>query len=148
MPLGLKTTSATIAFIKENLLLGETRQNRPLYFIGYIKEMPIHRVQIDPDSALNLISTSTLKELGIPLNKLSHTSVSIFGYNGSTQRPIGKIRFKLQIGDIISEVTVYTIKTSSCYNILLRHPLIHKNGAVPSTLNQCIKFIGDDGMIH
>ena len=69
------------------------------------------RVQIDPGSTLNLISTSAFEELVIPPSKPSHTSVSIFGYDGSTQRPIGKIRFKLQIGDLISEVTVYAIKT-------------------------------------
>ncbi|MBY3556128.1 retroviral-like aspartic protease, partial [Modestobacter lapidis] len=106
------------------------------------------RVQIDPGSALNLISTSALEEPGIPPSKLSHTSVSIFGYDGSAQRPIGKIRFKLQIGDLISEVTVYAIKTPSCYNILLGRPWIHENGVVPSTLHQCIKFVGDDGLIH
>ena len=117
-----KAANATIAFDKEDFLLGKTKHNRPLYFIRYIKEMPTHKVQIDLGSALNLISTSALEKLGIPPSKLSHTSVSIFGYDGSTQRPIGKIRFKLQIGDLISEVTVYAIKTLSCYNILLRRP--------------------------
>ncbi|XXG76920.1 hypothetical protein AAC387_Pa08g1180 [Persea americana] len=110
--------------------------------------MPIQRVQINPGSALNLISTSALEELRIPPSKLSHTSVSIFGYDGSTQRPIGKIRIRLQIGDLISEVTVYAIKTPLCYNILLERPWIHENGVVPSTLHQCIKFVGDDGLIH
>ncbi|KAJ8644136.1 hypothetical protein MRB53_005884 [Persea americana] len=143
-----KAASATIAFNKEDLLLGETKHNRPLYFTGYIKEMLIHRVQIDLGSALNLISTSALEELGILPSKLSHTSVSIFGYDGSAQRPIGKIRFRLLIGDLISEVTVYAIKTPSCYNILLGRPWIHENGVVPSTLHQCIKFVGDDGLIH
>ncbi|XXG85708.1 hypothetical protein AAC387_Pa11g0742 [Persea americana] len=143
-----KAASATIAFNKEDFLLGETKHNRPLYFTWYIKEMPIHRVQIDPGSALNLISTSALEELGIPPSKLSHTSVSIFGYDGSTQRPIGKIRFRLQIADLIFEVTVYAIKTPSCYNILLGSHWIHENGVVPSTLHQCIKFVGDNGLIH
>ncbi|XXG62821.1 hypothetical protein AAC387_Pa05g1125 [Persea americana] len=110
MPLGPKSRKCYIAFKKEDLLLGETKHNRPLYFTGYIKEMSIHRVQINPGYALNLISTSALEELGIPPSKLSHTSVSIFGYDGSAQRPIGKIRFSLQIGDLISEVTVYAIK--------------------------------------
>ena len=69
-----KAASATIAFSKEDLLLGETKHNRPMYFTGYIKEMPMPRVQIDPSSALSLISTSALEELGIPPSKLSHTS--------------------------------------------------------------------------
>ncbi|XXG53350.1 hypothetical protein AAC387_Pa03g1453 [Persea americana] len=103
-----KASSATITFNKEDLLLGETKHNRPLYFIGYIKEMTIHKVQIDPGSALNLISTLALEEL----------------------------------------VTVYAIKTHSCYNIILGRPWIYENGVVPSTLHQCIKFVGDDGLIH
>ena len=78
-----KAANATIAFNKEDLLLGETKHNRPLYFTGYIKEMLIHKVQIDPGSALNLISTTELEEKGIPSSKLSHTSVTIFGYDGS-----------------------------------------------------------------
>ncbi|KAJ8617443.1 hypothetical protein MRB53_013629 [Persea americana] len=115
---------------------------------GYIKERPIHRVQINPGSALNLISTMTLEELGIPPSKVSHTSVSIFGYDGSAQRPIGKIKFRLQIGDLIYEVTAYAIKTPSCYNILPGCHWIHENGVVPSTIHQCIKFVGDDSLIH
>ncbi|XXG82673.1 hypothetical protein AAC387_Pa10g0573 [Persea americana] len=85
-----KAASATIAFNKEDLLLGETKHNRPLYFTGYIKRMPIHKVQIDPGSALNLISTTVLEELGIPPSKLSHTSVSIFGYDGVLKGPLAK----------------------------------------------------------
>ena len=90
-----KVASATIAYDKEDLLLGETKHNRPLYFTWYIKKTPIQRVQIDPGSALNLISTSAIEELGIPPSKLSHIFVSISGYDGRTQRPTGKIRFRL-----------------------------------------------------
>ncbi|XXG82708.1 hypothetical protein AAC387_Pa10g0606 [Persea americana] len=112
-----KTVSATIAFNKEDLLLGETKNNRPLYFTGYIKEMPIHS---SPDR---------------------------LGFCIQPHLYFGTRRAGLQIGDLISEVTVYVIKTPSCYNILLGRPWIHENGVVPSTLHQCIKFVGDDGLI-
>ena len=39
-----KEANATIAFDKEDLMLGETKHNQPLYFTGYIKETPIQRV--------------------------------------------------------------------------------------------------------
>ncbi|KAJ8636225.1 hypothetical protein MRB53_010492 [Persea americana] len=110
--------------------------------------MPIHRVQIYPGSALNLISTSALEEMGISPSKMSHRSVSIFGYDGSTQRPIGKIKFRLQVGDLIYDATVYAIKTPSCYNILFGRPWIHENGVIPSTLHQYIKFVGNADLIH
>ncbi|KAJ8622008.1 hypothetical protein MRB53_030537 [Persea americana] len=105
-------------------------------------------VQKAASATITFNKEDLLLELGIPPSKLSHTSVSIFGYGGTAQRPIGKIRFKLQIGDLISEVTVYAIKTPSCYNILLGRPWIHENGVIPSTLHQCIKFVGDDGLRH
>ena len=54
----------------------------------------------------------------------------------------------LRINDLISKVTVYAIKTPSCYNIILGRPWIHENGVVPSTRHPCIKFVGDDGLIH
>ena len=80
---------------KNQILPSSKGENQHLYFTGYIKKMPIHRVQMDSGSALNLISTSALEELGIPPSNLNHMSVPIFGYDESTQRPIGKIRFKL-----------------------------------------------------
>lgn len=54
-----------------------------------------------------------LEELGIPPSKLAHTGVSILEYD---ERPVGKIRIRLQIGDLTSEATFYAIRGRACYS--------------------------------
>ena len=74
------------------MLLGNVNHTRPLYFTAYIKEVPSPKVQVDPGSALNLITIMALQEFGVPPNKLTSTNTVIQGYDGEVQDPIGKIR--------------------------------------------------------
>ena len=53
-------SKATISFSKEDTLLGHVNHTGPLYFTAYIKEMPIPRVQVDPESVLDLITITAL----------------------------------------------------------------------------------------
>ncbi|KAJ6288050.1 hypothetical protein OIU78_014704 [Salix suchowensis] len=78
----------------------------------------------------------------------AHTGVSIFGYDGGYQRPVGKIRIRLQIGDLTSEATFYAIRGRACYNLLLGGPRIHDNHVVPSTLHQCFKYVDTDNKVR
>lgn len=96
--------ASTITFTKEEMLLGDMKHNRPLYFTAYIGEIKLPRVQIDPGSAANLLPLRTLSHLGIPTSKLSHTRVTIQGYNGEYQKAIGNIRLKCQIGELKTEI--------------------------------------------
>ena len=139
---------ATISFSKEDMLLGNVNHTRPLYFTAYIKEVPIPRVQVDPGSALNLITITALQELGVPPNKLTSTNTTIQGYDGEVQKPIGKIRIKFQLGSLAFEATLHVVKTQACYNILLRRRWLHDYTIVPSTLHHCFKFIDNDGKVH
>ena len=84
---------ATISFSKEDMLLGNVNHRWPLYFTAYIKEMPIPRVQVDPGSALNLITITTLQELGVPLSKLTSTNIALQGMMAKFKTLLG--RFKL-----------------------------------------------------
>ncbi|XXG73111.1 hypothetical protein AAC387_Pa07g2080 [Persea americana] len=110
--------------------------------------MPIPRVQVDPGSALNLITIRTLQELGVPPNKLTSTNTMIQGYDGEIQNPIGKIRIKFQLGSLVSEATLHVVKTRACSNILLGRRWLHDYVIVPSSLHQCLKYIDDGGKVY
>lgn len=90
--------------------------------------MAIPRVQVNPGSALNLITITALKELGIPPSKLTSTNTSIQGYDGEVQNPIGKARIEFKVGSLTFEATLHVVKTRACYNIL-------DYAIVPSTLH-------------
>ena len=121
---------------------------RPLYFTAYIKEVPIPRVQVDPVSALNLITITALQELGVPSNKLNSTNTTIQGYDGEIQKPIGKMWIKFQLRSLASKATLHIIKICGCYNTLLGRRWLHDNAIVPSTLHRFFKYIDDGGKVH
>ena len=59
-----------IDFSDEDLLLGATPHNRPLFVVGYAREQKINQILIDDGSAVNILPLKTMKELGIPLDEL------------------------------------------------------------------------------
>jgi len=95
------------------------KHDRTLYFTGYIESSEVSRIQVDPGSALSIMSRRVMQHLGIPTHRLSATQTIIYGFNTNGTRPMGKIKLKCQIGDLKSEVTCYVINADTSYNLLL-----------------------------
>ena len=66
-----QSSTTIISFSDEDLLLGSTPHNRPLFVVGYIREQKVNCILIDDGSAVNILPLNTMKELGVPLNELS-----------------------------------------------------------------------------
>ncbi|KAL0293695.1 UNVERIFIED_CONTAM: Retrovirus-related Pol polyprotein from transposon [Sesamum calycinum] len=64
---------ANITFTDEDLLLGSTPHNRPLFVTGYTREQRVNRVLLDGGSAVNILLLRTMKELGISMDELEHS---------------------------------------------------------------------------
>src|SRR4051812_34368 len=79
---------------------------------------------------------------------LSPTQATIFGFNSSGTHPMGKIKLKCQVDDLKTEVTCYVINAETSYNLLLGRPWIHRNGIVPSTLHQVMKYTDGHGAVR
>jgi len=116
-----------ITFTAEDMLLKNNKHDRPLYFTGYIASMCIERVQVDLGSALSIIPKRLLYFLGIPLNRLSAMTTTIYGFNAGSSHPLGKIWLRCRIGDLKSKVTSYVIDVDTLYNLLLGRLWIHAN---------------------
>ena len=126
------------------MLIKNLKHDRPFYFTGYIGSAQVDRIQVDPGSALSIMPLRLLHHLGVPLNRLSSTNTTIYDFNATNTRPLGKIRLKCQMGDLKTEVTCYVIDAEPSYNLLLGCPWIHCNIIVPSTLHQCMKYVDSD----
>ena len=63
----------SIDFSYEDLLLGSKLHNRPLYVSGYVREQRVDRILINNGSAVNIMSKSTMKQLGILMDELSNS---------------------------------------------------------------------------
>ncbi|KAH0707716.1 hypothetical protein KY285_010750 [Solanum tuberosum] len=138
---------ATIAFTDDDLLLGSKLHNRPLFVVGSIREQHLNRILIDGGSAVNIMPKVVLKKLGISIDELSKSNLTIQGFNQGGQQSIGKIRVGLSIGNVKSNTLIHVIDAKTSYNLLLGRPWVHENGVVPSTLHQCIKYMKDGEVV-
>ncbi|KAL0434269.1 UNVERIFIED_CONTAM: hypothetical protein Slati_2761200 [Sesamum latifolium] len=76
---------ATLSFTDEDLLLGSKLHNRPLFVLGFIQEQRVNRILIDGGSAVNIMPKATMKKLGITLEDLSRSRLTIQGFDQGTQ---------------------------------------------------------------
>lgn len=60
---------ANVIFTQDDMLLGDMKQNQPLYLSGYIADVKVQRIQVDMGSAVNVMPFCTLAYLGIPPRK-------------------------------------------------------------------------------
>ena len=72
-----QSSTTRINFSDENLLLGSTLYNQPLFVVGYIREQNVNRILIDDGFAVNILPLNTMKELGVPLDELSQSRLMI-----------------------------------------------------------------------
>jgi len=82
----------------------------------------VSHIQVDPESALSIMSRTVMQHLGIPTHRLSATQTTIYGFNVNGTRPMRKIKLMCQIGDLKSDVTCYVIDADTSYNLLLERP--------------------------
>ncbi|PIN00867.1 hypothetical protein CDL12_26634 [Handroanthus impetiginosus] len=120
---------ATIAFTDEDLLLGSMPHNRPLFVSGFMNEQKVNRILIDGGSAI-----------GVTVEELSRSHLTIQGFDQGSQRTIRMIRLDLTIGELIADILFHVIDARTSYHLLLGRPWLHENGVVPSTLHQCFKY--------
>ncbi|KAL0323625.1 UNVERIFIED_CONTAM: hypothetical protein Sangu_1981800 [Sesamum angustifolium] len=124
---------STITFTDEDLLLGSKPHNSPLFVAGYVREQKVNRILIDRGSTVNILPLRILKELGIPIDELSNSSLMIQGFNQGGQRAVGIIRMQLTMEDMVSNALFHVIDGKTSYNMLLGRLWLHENIVVPST---------------
>ncbi|PIN26509.1 hypothetical protein CDL12_00732 [Handroanthus impetiginosus] len=131
---------ATIAFTDEDLLLGSKPHNRPLFVSGFVNEQKVNRILIDGGSAVNIMPRSILRQIGVTVEELSRSHLTIQGFDQGSQRANGMIRLDLTIGELKADTLFHVIDARTSYHLLLGRPWLHENGVVPSTLHQCFKY--------
>ncbi|KAJ6802716.1 uncharacterized protein M6B38_191200 [Iris pallida] len=87
---------SNIVFTPQDMLIKTNLHDRPLYYTGYIGDVKVDRMHIDPGSSISIIPKGLLHHLRIPMHRLTPTSTAISGFNSDRSYPIGKIRLKYQ----------------------------------------------------
>lgn len=72
-----------------------------------IREQHLNSILIDGGSTVNIMPKVILKKLGISIDELSKSNLTIQEFNQGGQRSIGKIRVELSIGDVKSNTLIH-----------------------------------------
>jgi hypothetical protein len=132
--------TACINFTDDDLLIGTSDHNRPLYITGNYGGQKIGRILVDVGSSINIIPLKTLKTITFDVKNLSDKMVIIHGFNQNSQKALGAITLNLQCGSLKAPTKFYVIDAETSYR-LLGCPWLHSNQVIPSTLHQCLKYI-------
>lgn len=131
----------TITFTDENLLLGNTEHNRPLFVSGDLAGERINRIMLDLGSAVNILPLKTLKRIGLCPTVLKSTNLVIQGFNQGSQRTMGTVSLDLDIQGFLTKVNYHVINAPTSYNLLLGRPWMHQYKVVASTVHQCFDVL-------
>lgn len=110
----------TITFTDNDLQLGPRLHNRPLHVSGLIREHKISRILIDGGSAVNIMPICIMKRLGVSINDLTKSKLTMQGFNQKGQRALGTIHLKIEMGELISTALFHIIDSRTSYELLLR----------------------------
>ncbi|KAL0373431.1 UNVERIFIED_CONTAM: hypothetical protein Sradi_3258800 [Sesamum radiatum] len=122
MKISDEESMSAMTFTDEDLLLGSKPHNRPLFVTSYAREQKVNRILIDGGSAVNILPLRTMKDLGIPMDELTNSSLMIQGFNQGGQRALGIIRMNFLMEDIFSTTLFHVIDAKTSYNMLLGRP--------------------------
>ena len=112
-----------------------------------INSFDVHRVLVDPGSAVDLLHIPTFKQMRVPLDHLSFAGRVLSGFNGATTLTVGDIAFPVQAGPVIQQVLFSVVEDLGPYNAILGRAWLYAMKAVPSTYHQTISYLTASGQV-
>lgn len=129
-----------VSFRKDEIPSEGVDHNKALHITVKCGDQVISRVLVDGGSRVNICPFFTLRELGINMGETTESHVRVRAFDGSQKGVIGEIYMALKVRPVEFPMLFQVMGISSSYNLLLGRSCIHIEGAVRSTLHQCMKF--------
>ena len=114
--------------------------------------MLFRKVLVDGGSALNLLFTRALKELGLGLVDLTPSNSSFWGVvPGRASKPLGEITLPVQFGMAsnyrVEHINFYVANFNTTYHAILGWPALAKFMAVPHYAYLVLKMLSPVGVL-
>ena len=84
-----------------------------------INNFDVHRVLVDPGSAVDLLHLPTFKQMRVPLDHLSSAGRVLSGFNGATTLTVGDIAFPVKASPVTQLVLFSVVEDLGPYNAIL-----------------------------
>jgi hypothetical protein len=119
---------------------------KPLYIRGHLNGMPVARMLVDGDAAVNVMPYSTFEKLGKTDDELVKMNIMLRGIRGDGSiGPKGIASMELTVGSKTIPTMFFVAEVQGNYNTILGRDWILASHCVPSTLHQfLIQWVGEE----
>lgn len=110
--------------------------------------MDFKRILIDEGFAINIISTTTYKNLNLPFSHICAPYLQLRSFNDALCSTVGSISFPITMGSKRVQILLQVIEGDIMqYKQFLGRPWIRDMQFIPLTYHNYLKYI-HDGMVH
>ena len=113
-----------------------------------INNFDVHKVLVDPSSAIDLLQLPAFRQMKVLLDKLSLAGRILSKFNRVTTLTMGDISLPVKAGRSLSRSYSQLSKTWGPYNAIVSRAWLHAMKAVPSTYHQTISYLTSAGQIN
>jgi hypothetical protein len=123
----------------------KNRHMRSLYLRGYVNGKPLTKMFVDGGAAVNVMSYTTFRKLGMGPRDLTPTSIVLNDFAGNPSDTKGCVHVDFMIGSKTLLTTLFVIEGKGAYSLLFGRDWIHANCCIPSTMHQqLVQCVDDD----
>ena len=112
-----------------------------------INNFDVHRVLVDPGSAVDLLHLPAFKQMKVPLDHLISAGRILSGFNEATTLTVGDIVISLKAGSVTQQVLFSVVEDLGPYNAIVGRAWLHAMKVVPSTYHQTISYLIASGQV-
>jgi hypothetical protein len=109
---------------------------KPLYLRGYVNGKPLTKMFFDVGAAVNVMSYTIFRKLGMGSRDLTPTSIVLNDFTGNPSDTKGCVHVDLMIVSKTLLTTFIVIEGKGTHSLLLGRDRIHANCCIPSTMQQ------------
>ena len=107
----------------------------------------IPKVLVDNDYSLNVCPLHTATKLGIKVEDLTPSSLTVRAYDNTSWGVMGTFKCNCKMGPMDFSTTFHVLDITTSYNLSLGRTWIHPLEVIPLTLHQKLKMPWEGGIL-
>ena len=140
----LKYEATEITFTDEDMNKVEHPHDDPFVVTTIVGNHNVHQILIDTGAASNLMYYSALKAMGLTIEHVTPSSITLVGFSGEKTRFLGTIKLLVTLGTAPKQVTTMAeflvLDKAPNYNAIIGRGTFNEIRAVISTCSLTIRF--------
>ena len=112
-----------------------------------INGFDVHKVLVDPGSAMDLLQLPAFRQMKLSSNMLNSAGRILSGFNGATTVTLGDVTLLVKSRPVTQKILFLVVEDLGPYNAIVGRTWLHYMKAIPSTYHQTINYLTSMGQV-